>query len=1372
MRFRFYLLFIIIYLRPIDSHAWRKIYRSQDTLSTETSGPIIELPGGGFLQAINTNCYGNANTNILIIRLNPEGIRSWTKLFGGTGDDVVNDMKITPLGEVIVAGSTNSYGIEKHDFYIIKIDQSGNLIWSRTFGNTNDDILSSIELNTNGDVTLLGTSTNQSGNQNLLAIRIDNAGNQLWNHIYQTNATEVCNGSTILHNGSVILVGYELNGATKNSLAQAIDGNGSMIWKQVFPNVEVNYFLDACEMGDSSTIVLVGGILNSSNFMTYEGYSVKVDFSGNTIWTKPYFPFGSITKIELTEDRNINLYGYYADFNYALSITKCDTALNTIWRNQFNTVELTARNEITCLRSCLRTKNNKLIFAGETNFEGSLFPYITETDSLGSPIENTTYIDSTNNTTLCEGDSSILTAPSGFDNYFWFDVQNHYLTLIKSGDDTSIIIKNKSTIKLIAIKKNEIYISNTIDVTVGALPSVSTNTTLLQFCKNDQSPALSASINNCTTVQWYKNNSVIPGQTTQFLFPDSSGQYYVVGQNQCGIDTSLIVDVQSNYYLNPAVISPEISIQTYPLGQYCMNDPFHLPTIAYTSYQWYQDSTPLLGQTSNFLTNLDNNLSTTANFYCIVSNGCGIDTTNIGTLNIVFIDPNNFRFSTTSPVTGCYASNYLVYPTDFLLYTQWYDQSYQVVSQTPYFYPSVTGYYYYSGYSGCDLTSVLQSPLFYFEVNPSPIPVATPNGTILLCSGDSTVLTTSCQLSGATFQWQKNGIDILSATDSIYTALDSGAYSCIAITSCGANSSNIVHISNYSLQGILTCPTTTICSNDSIKLDIQSGSNVLSYKWRKNGQLLNAPSRSYLYINQPGSYDCLLLGHCNDSVLTNHITIHAASLPTASNLNNTTLEKCLGDSIKLEVSSQIGNTYEWHMVGNIDIYSIDSTLFTFQNGIYFVKISNSKCHIFADTTTVVFTKNFNNILSNFDEGICNGTSIELRANLGYNPSFQWLKDNLPLQNATDSILITTNSGNYQVIINNSFCYDTSNVFVVMDSLLTLISIIPSFSQINCNGSSVTLSALFSSGQFQWAYNGSQIPGANSYSLTTNDAGTYTLMTTNTIGCTGIASIEVVTINSMSQSMIYTIGNSPFCIGDSLMVFVQPITNSTYEWYFNNSIISNANNYYYYVSNPGCYKCLVNDNCSSHFNDSINITTKPFPINSTNSFTHLSHICINQPAVIFADPVTDADYYSWNLPNNIHPLSGLNQQQIIVQADNQFAAEIISVSGVNECGNSTPISALFVREFNCLLINDPTQNNRLRNLEAIDIFPNPSQNNFTIRLNDEEVENIQVINSIGAVIKTYVHPATDIIFGDNLPSGIYFVRIIGENENAMQRVVKM
>jgi hypothetical protein len=68
------------------------------------------------------------------VKLDSSGNVVWTKTIGGgSGDEALSIIQSSD-GGYVVAGRTNSFGAGSYDFYVVKLDSSGNVQWTKTIG--------------------------------------------------------------------------------------------------------------------------------------------------------------------------------------------------------------------------------------------------------------------------------------------------------------------------------------------------------------------------------------------------------------------------------------------------------------------------------------------------------------------------------------------------------------------------------------------------------------------------------------------------------------------------------------------------------------------------------------------------------------------------------------------------------------------------------------------------------------------------------------------------------------------------------------------------------------------------------------------------------------------------------------------------------------------------------------------------------------------------------------------------------------------------------------------------------------------------------------------------------------------------------------
>ena len=59
---------------------------------------------------------------------------SWSRTFGGSGEDVGCDLVVCQSGGFAIGGYTYSFGAGMNDAWLIRVDAQGNLLWNQTYG--------------------------------------------------------------------------------------------------------------------------------------------------------------------------------------------------------------------------------------------------------------------------------------------------------------------------------------------------------------------------------------------------------------------------------------------------------------------------------------------------------------------------------------------------------------------------------------------------------------------------------------------------------------------------------------------------------------------------------------------------------------------------------------------------------------------------------------------------------------------------------------------------------------------------------------------------------------------------------------------------------------------------------------------------------------------------------------------------------------------------------------------------------------------------------------------------------------------------------------------------------------------------------------
>ena len=154
-----------IWLIKIDADGneeWNKTYGDG---SDDIGQSIIMTYDNGFLIRYMIESYGQGNTSVGLLRLSANGDQLWTRTIGGSNGISGSSLKRIGDDEYIMICSLFDNGENTYDIYVIKINDSGDILWDATFGSKENDLGMGIIGTLDNGFAIIG-STNNFGNGN------------------------------------------------------------------------------------------------------------------------------------------------------------------------------------------------------------------------------------------------------------------------------------------------------------------------------------------------------------------------------------------------------------------------------------------------------------------------------------------------------------------------------------------------------------------------------------------------------------------------------------------------------------------------------------------------------------------------------------------------------------------------------------------------------------------------------------------------------------------------------------------------------------------------------------------------------------------------------------------------------------------------------------------------------------------------------------------------------------------------------------------------------------------------------------------------------------------------------------------------------
>ena len=127
---------------------------------------------------------------------------------------------------------------EEKDFWVVKVDPSGNHLWDKTYGGSGDDTCIGVTTTSDGNLLLFGSSDspddgdkteNTRGRKDMWIVKINQNGNKLWDRRFGGNVEDSCSNAIALPDGGFLLSGSSRSFAGGDKTENRHAGN-SDVW--------------------------------------------------------------------------------------------------------------------------------------------------------------------------------------------------------------------------------------------------------------------------------------------------------------------------------------------------------------------------------------------------------------------------------------------------------------------------------------------------------------------------------------------------------------------------------------------------------------------------------------------------------------------------------------------------------------------------------------------------------------------------------------------------------------------------------------------------------------------------------------------------------------------------------------------------------------------------------------------------------------------------------------------------------------------------------------------------------------------------------------------------------------------------------------
>ncbi|OSY88682.1 PKD protein [Tenacibaculum holothuriorum] len=235
----------------------------------------------------------HAGGDFWAIKLNSQGNKEWSRYYGGTFTETPNGVVEDSEGNFIIAGSSDSSDVDiknnkgSYDFWVIKIDSKGTLLWEKSFGGSEIDEARAMTKTSDGNFVIVGDTrssdkdvSKNNGGADLWIIKINSDGNLLWEKSFGAESFDVARSVTETQDKGLLISGSSRsNSGSFNNKGQndawvlKLTSNGTFEWQKLIGGSKIDFCYDATELNNGNIIAIGESYSNDNDINDNKGFS-------------------------------------------------------------------------------------------------------------------------------------------------------------------------------------------------------------------------------------------------------------------------------------------------------------------------------------------------------------------------------------------------------------------------------------------------------------------------------------------------------------------------------------------------------------------------------------------------------------------------------------------------------------------------------------------------------------------------------------------------------------------------------------------------------------------------------------------------------------------------------------------------------------------------------------------------------------------------------------------------------------------------------------------------------------------------------------------------------------------------------------------
>jgi hypothetical protein len=294
----------------------------------ESHSVAVDMFGNAYISGHTLGDFGGTRVgswDAFLTKYDALGNHLWSRQFGTELADFIRSVAVDAVGNAYVTGYTTVLTDDgfsgSEDVTLAKFDASGNQLWSRQIGTTEEDYGLSVAVDAVGNAYITGLTEGNLGGANAgrtdaFLLKYDTAGNVVWSRQFGTYSTDDCFSVAVDGAGNVYTSGRTggafdgMSAGIGDAFLTKFDESGTHLWSRQIgtSRTDDSYSVAVDAAGDVFISGYTDGNLDGENIGHADAFLAKYDSLGNHLWSRQVGTASPDFSLAVAVDAHANAY--------------------------------------------------------------------------------------------------------------------------------------------------------------------------------------------------------------------------------------------------------------------------------------------------------------------------------------------------------------------------------------------------------------------------------------------------------------------------------------------------------------------------------------------------------------------------------------------------------------------------------------------------------------------------------------------------------------------------------------------------------------------------------------------------------------------------------------------------------------------------------------------------------------------------------------------------------------------------------------------------------------------------------------------------------------------------------------------------------